>query len=79
MKTALPLKKMRFAACFPSYRLLKQSSAASGFKRPAKCFLDFDAVKRMKIVNFTRREILEEVSPRKLIHPSIERTVSSHE
>ena len=77
MKTALSLKKMRFASCVPHRRLLKQLSAASGFIGAEKFF--FVAVNRMNKVNFTRREILEEVSPRKLIHPSIERTVSSHE
>ena len=64
-----------FPACTAVRRLFKV--AATGLQCRDKYF--FSAVYRMKIVNFTRREILEEVSPRLTIHPSIERTVSSHE
>jgi len=77
MKAALTLKKMRFASCAPRHRLLKQWQADRAVKSPDSCV--FKTVKRFNKMNFTRREILEEVSPRKPIHPSIERTVSSHE
>jgi hypothetical protein len=66
-----------FPACAPVRPLLKQFAAATGLQCRDDCF--FNAVYRMNKVNFTRREILEEVSPRLTIHPSIERTVSSHE
>jgi len=77
MKPALTLKKMRFVSCAPRGRLLKQWQADRAVKSPASCV--FKTVKRINKMNFTRREILEEVSPRNSIHPSIERTVSSHE
>jgi hypothetical protein len=77
MKPALTLKKMRFASCVARGRLLKQWQAGRAVKSPGSCV--FKAVKSINKMNFTRREILEEVSPRKPIHPSIERIVSSHE
>jgi hypothetical protein len=77
MKPALTLKKMRFVSCVPRRRLLKQWVASRAAKSPDSSV--FNTVKKIKILNFTRREILEEVSPRKPIHPSIERTASSHE
>jgi hypothetical protein len=66
-----------FPACAPVRPLIKRIVAATGLQCRDDCF--FNAVYRMNKVNFTRREILEEVSPRLTIHPSIERTVSSHE
>ena len=66
-----------FPACVAAQRLIKQTVAATGLRCRDDCF--FNAVHRMNEVNFTRREIVEEVSPRLTIHPSIERTVSSHE
>lgn len=68
---------LTFPACSPVRPLLKQIVAATGLQCRDDCF--FNAVYRMNKVNFTRREILEEVSPRLTIHPSIERIVSSHE
>ena len=68
---------LTFPACAPVRPLLKRIVAATGLQCRDDCF--FNAVYRMNKVYFTRREILEEVSPRSTIHPSIERTVSSHE
>jgi hypothetical protein len=76
MKPALTLKKIRFVSCVPRHPLLKRCLASRAAKSLASCV--FNTVKKNRM-NFTRREILEEVSPRKLIHPSIERTASSHE
>jgi hypothetical protein len=75
MKPALTLKKMRFVSCAAGGLLLKQCVAD-------RALISFDssvfnAVKSINKLNFTRREILEEVSPRKPIHPSIERIVKS--
>jgi hypothetical protein len=64
-------------ACAPVRPLLKQIVAATGLQCRDDRF--FNAVYRMNKVNFTRREIVEEVSPCLTIHPSIERTVSNHE
>jgi hypothetical protein len=78
--SAQRIKKRRekyFVPCVEPQPLLKQIEAGTGVQRRDDCF--FNAVQRMNKVNFTRREILEEVSPRVTIHPSIERTISSHE
>jgi hypothetical protein len=64
-------------ACTPVPPLIKRIVAATGLQCRDDRF--FNAVYRMNKVNFTRREIVEEVSPCLTIHPSIERTVSSHE
>jgi hypothetical protein len=77
MKPALTLKKMRFASCAARPRVLKQWQANRVLISPASCV--FKIVSIIDKMNFTRREILEEISPRQPIHPSIERTVSSHE
>jgi hypothetical protein len=77
MKPALTLKKMRFVSCAASGLLLKQWLADRVLLVSDSSV--FKLVKRINNLSFIRREILEEVSPRKLIHPSIERTVSSHE
>lgn len=77
MKPALTLKKMRFDSCTARRRLLKQWQADRAAKSPASCV--FKTVKRIDKMNFIRREILEEISQRNPIHPSIERTASSHE
>jgi hypothetical protein len=71
------LKKIRFASCAARDLLLKQCVVDRAQKSSDSCV--FKTVKIIDKMNFTRREILEEVSPRKPIHPSIERTVSSHE
>jgi hypothetical protein len=61
----------KFPACAPVRPLLKRIAAGTGPQCRDDCF--FNAVHRMNKVNFTRREILEEVSPGITIHPSIER------
>jgi hypothetical protein len=66
-----------FPACAPVRTLLKRIVAATGLQCRDDRF--FNAVHRMNKVNFTRREIVEEVSPCLTIHPSIERTASNHE
>jgi hypothetical protein len=77
MKPAVTLKKMRFAPCVISLPLLNQWEASRGVISPASYV--FKTVQRFNEMNFTRREILEEISPRQPIHTSIERTVSRHE
>jgi hypothetical protein len=70
-------RQIYFVPCVKPHALIKQIAAATGLQCRDDCF--FNAVHRMNKVNFTRREIPEEVSPRLTIHPSIERTLSSHE
>jgi hypothetical protein len=78
MKAISTLKRLRFVACAPRRAVLKHCLTVRAIKRPE--FSIFLAVKRIcNVVDFTRREILEEISLRDAIHPSIERTVLRHE
>lgn len=72
MKTVSKMKKLLFVSCTSRAGLLKECVAGRGARRPGGYFFQYE--KRMIETNFTRREILEEVSSRKPIHPSIERT-----
>lgn len=77
VSTAKKHRAIRFVPCVEPRPLLKQFQAATGFEYRDDCFVS--AAHRMNNLNFGRREILEEISPRSTIHPSTERTVSSHE
>lgn len=77
VSTAKKRRAIRFVPCVEPQPLLKQIQAVTGFEYSDDCFVS--AAHRMNNLNFGRREILEEISPRSTIHPSTERTVSSHE
>jgi len=77
MKTAFTLKKIHFVPCAPRRQMIKRGMACRAIKKPADIFRF--AERMNSILNFTRREILEEISLWKPIHPSIERIASTHE
>jgi hypothetical protein len=77
--TSESVKKHRrsdFVPCVEPSALLKEFEAATGLQCRDDCY--FNAVHRMKM-NLPAGKSLRKVSPRLTIHPSIERTVSSHE